>query len=161
MKKILSLVCLVLFIAASLSFAQDDAYKKELKALAAQTEKLDVMIKITPIDFNGFDSWYKDFNRSFDNFHRSFYAANKVRNSYKIFQDGVQELSVAHNMLSQAKYSEDQYKESITLEQVSYAHKWKESAAEQQKAGYDAIIRSRDMFKRASEAVNGESSTEN
>lgn len=151
----LLLICMHFF--ALNAFAEDDPYKSQANALIDKTEWLDTFLKVTPLDFELYSKWYGSFTEMNDRFKKAYMKTFKDRESFTLMQEASELLSSAWTLLKQAQYSEDQYKESITLQQVAYAHSWKETATEQQKKAFDTFTNSRGIFKRVRSVLKTES----
>jgi hypothetical protein len=134
MKTILGFAVLVIFLSACCPcLAQEPSYKSQIEEMLGEAENLDTYLKGSALDLAEYDRWFKDFKKLSGQFEKDFSKSYKQKKSFQTVEEGVYGFSVAWNMLSQAKYADDQYKEAITLEDVSYAHKWKSSANEERK----------------------------
>ena len=62
-------------------------------------------------------------------------------------KEGIDGLSLAWGELSRAQNAENQYRESITLHDVSYAHKWKSEATNLRKKAYTTVAQALESLK--------------
>jgi len=149
MKKIVSFVSAAILLFSSPCLAQEHSYKNQIERILEEAENLDTYLKSSALGLAEYDKWFKEFKKLSEQFEKDFFKTYKQKNSFQAVQEGVYGLSLAWNMLNQAKYADDQYRESITLEDVNYAHKWKSTANEQRKRAFDKIIQAIESLRRA------------
>lgn len=155
MKCIAGYICLVLFFGCGICVAQD-SYKERIFQMVDRIERPAALLESNTIDFTNFDAWYKDFKKASDSFEQDFIKGYKQKESFKLAQKSLDGFSLAWSMLSQAKYSDVQYKESLALDAVSDAHKWKNAASDKRKKATETISQAIKDLKKAREALAGE-----
>jgi len=136
--------------------AQDGSYKEQIDKIVEEAGKLTPSLQANTLDFANYDKWHKDFKDLADLFIKSFVKTHKSGESFTLMQRGIDGFSLAWSMLNQAKYADIQYKESLVLDAVSDAHKWKNSAVEKKKKAIDTITQAIEDLKSAREAQEGE-----
>ena len=156
MKSICTFLSAFMLLSCSICIAQDDAYKEQIDKMITESESLDNFLKTNVADFGTFDKWLKDFKKLAEKFEKDFSAAYKEKKSFKAVKESVNGLSLAWGMLHRAKYAEEQYQESITLNQVGYAHKWKSTAAEERKKALDTIAQALESLKKSKDLLQEE-----
>jgi len=127
--------------------AQDESYKEQIDKMVEEAENFDNSLKTNPLEFSSYDKWYKDFKKLSKEFEKDFSSTHKQKKSFQSIEKVVEELSFAWTMLHQAKYAQEQYQESITLNQVDYAHKWKSTEVEERKKALEAIAKAVETLK--------------
>ena len=137
-------------------FAEGDNYKEAVGDLVRETRDLEPVTRQESIDRASLERWHKGFILKYGKFEKDFAAMHKQARSFLLVRDGADGFLEALGMLKQADYSNSQYTESITSNQVEYAHKWKKTEAEQKKKAYDAVIKAVGLIKSALEASTSE-----
>jgi len=149
MKRIAFFACAAIFLFSWRCLAESDTYQNQIEQMIEKAEELGIYLKSNTLDLAGYDKWFKDFKKLNEQFERDFLITSKQKGSFKAIQEGVYGLSLAWNMLNQAQYAQQEYKEAITLDDVNYAHKWKSTESEQRKKASDTIVRAVGNIKRA------------
>ena len=138
-KSKLSLIVTVFLFSSVFGFAQDDAYRSDIYKIVEKTSDLADALNSNSIDFNWFDRWLNDFKKVSSGFEQRYKNVYKQKKSFQETRDGLDGLSLAWTLFKQAQYAESQYRESITLDQVTDAQKWKSQATSQRKKGIEDI----------------------
>ena len=136
--------------------AQDGSYKEQMGKIVEEAGRLASSLQTNTLDFASYDKWHKDFKTESDYFIKSFVKTHKSRESFTLMQKGIDGFSLAWSMLNQAKYADIQYKESLVLDAVGDAHKWKNSAVEKKKKAIETITQAVEDLKSARKAQEGE-----
>jgi hypothetical protein len=153
MKKTVVFLSAALVLLITFCFAQGGAYKDQIGKMVDKLAGLSSLVDSGSIDFSSYDKWYKEFKEVSGAFVKQFYQEHKFEKSYKMAEQGINSLAEAWSLFNQVKFSETQYKESITLDSVSDAHKWKEGALTQRKKATEAIERAIDSLKNAKDSI--------
>lgn len=154
MKKLLAVLTAALLLSGPACYAQDSAYKEQVKKIFSQTSSLDSLFRAGAIDFSTYDAWFKQLRLLSDSLVKNFGRSHDKFESYQLLQEGLTQLNEVWNALKQAQYADTEYKESITGGDVGYAHKWKASAMEQRKKALELIPSAIDYFKRAKDVLS-------
>ena len=149
MNRIINLLCAALFLLSSTCVGQDDSYDSQIDRLIREAENLSSPIETNALDFDDYDNWYKNFKNISEPFEKRFFETHKHKKSFRSMKEGLDGLSLAWGELSRAQNAENQYRESITLHDVSYAHKWKSEAANHRKKAYGTIAQALESLKGA------------
>lgn len=139
MSRLLAILCAVTLSFNAVCFAQGDSYKDQIDKMVAVSEDLSSMLDANTVDYASYDKWYQDFKVLGERFAKDFFNTRKQSKSFKSTREGIDGMSLAWSMLSQAKYADTQYSEFITSNDVAYAHKWKATATEQRKKAVETI----------------------
>jgi len=130
-------------------FAQDAAYEDAIEDMAGHIEKLESYLKSGAIDFNLYDRWYKEFKEINKEFKGDFSKKHNTARSYKSVRKVSEDLALAWSILHRSQDAEKEYADAITSEDVQYAHKWKNEAAQHTKDATDVLRRAIEEFKTA------------
>ncbi|GEM_PF-5456849 len=156
MNRSLILVLTFALIIGTYCFAEGDNYKEAVGGLARETRGLESATRQESIGRDSLERWHKDFTLKYEKFDKDFTAMHKQSRSFLLMRDGANGFLEALGILKQADYSHDQYTESITSDQVEYAHKWKKTEAEQKKKAYDMVVKAVNSINSAMEASSSE-----
>jgi hypothetical protein len=154
---ILGLIFSAILLCGSICSAQEDSYKNKIDTMVADLVSLDILLQSNEIDYSSYDKWYKDFQNISEGFVKDFSRLHKQEKSFQLVKEGLNGFSLGWGMLNQAKYAEDQFKESLTLNDASGAQKWKNTANNNRKKAIDTISHASESIIMASQAcLNGE-----
>ena len=141
MKILCVFLCAAFFWNAAVCLAEGESYREQARKIFDAADGLNDIVKTNAVDLAAYDKWYKDFSALFTEFKKSFSNTHKQDESFGLIREAADGLASAWSQLKQAQYSDDQYKESITLNNVGDAHKWKSSAIVQRKEALEVITK--------------------
>jgi hypothetical protein len=139
MKRVCALLCSAILLFGTVGVAQQESYREQVNNIVEAAQNLDDLLKTNAVGLAAYDKWYKDFSDLHSEFKKNFFNTHRQRESFKSIQQAYDTFASAWNKLNQAEYSEEQYKEYITLNNVASAHNWKNTAISQRKEALDAI----------------------
>lgn len=132
---------------------QESSYQGQLNRIAELAQGISGISGSGLLSFSSYDKWLKEVKAVGDAFIQEFGQAYGKRESFQAIGEGLNQLNLIWNALKQVEYAEAEYKESITAGDVSYAHKWKNSAIEQRKKALELVPAAIDCFLRAKKAL--------
>ena len=155
MRRAIGIICSIL-VAWGVASAQDDGYNNKVTEIIKASSDAQRFLNSSNIDFDAFDRWYKTFKQISGEFRKDFISSHKGDDSFKLALEALDKLSAVWSTLKQADYSRDQYKESITLDLVDDAHKWRNAEIEQRKQAVEYLIVAMERFSHCRKALNKE-----
>ena len=146
MKTLCGFLCAAVLLCGTVCLAQEESYREQVSKIFEAAQDLDGLLKTNTVDLTAYDKWYKDFSGLFTAFKKGFLNTHKQEASFSFIREAANTLALAWSKLNQAKYSDDQYKEFITLNNVGDAHKWKNAAIAQRKDALDALAQAIELI---------------
>jgi len=140
MKKILSFLCLAALLLSATCLAQDD-YQGRIKIIVEQLGRAQGFLKTNKINLPEYEQWYNAFKPLSEEFVRDFSKSHRQKESFRLIKEGFNGFALAWTSLEQARKADEQYREAITLNDVAYAYKWKDSVASRRKDADEQIAK--------------------
>jgi len=157
MRRALSFLCIAALLFSPACFAQDNTeYKNMIDLMIIEIDKLTDSLRAATPEYGTYVKWYENYSAMNEQFRKTFTQTNKQRKSYQSVWDAMNQLASARSMLYRAQDADNQYTESITANDVSYAHKWKSTALVEKTNAAGAIAKAAEALKQAKDLLSSE-----
>jgi len=157
MRRAFSFLCIAALLFSSACFAQDSAeYKNMIDLMIKEIDSLKDSLRASAPEYGTYAKWYDNYSAMNEQFRKTFTQTHKQKRSFQLVWDAMNQLASARSMLYRAQDADEQYTESITANDVSYAHKWKSTALAEKTNAANAIAKAAEAMKQAQDSLSGE-----